>query len=465
MAKLQLYNTLSREKEEFVPLKEGEVGMYSCGPTVYHYAHIGNLRSFVFADTLKRVLKLNKYKVKHVINITDVGHLTDDGDDGEDKMEKGAKRDGKSVWDIAKFYTEAFLADIKALNIEEPFLWSKATEHIQEQIEQIKEIEAGGYTYKTEDGIYFDTSKMEEYGKLGRIKIEELQAGARVDMGGKKNKTDFALWKFSPTDEQRAMEWESPWGTGFPGWHIECSAMSTKYLGKQFDIHTGGKDLSQVHHCNEIAQAEAAYGKKPWVKYWLHNEFLVNDKGKMAKSKGEFLMLPTLTEKGYPALSYRYFLLSGHYRQQLMFSWEAMDSAKQSYERLKNIVEELQETAGEEKGEVEQSHHEKFLEAVNDDINTPQALAVVWDLLREKELSPETKLATVEEFDSVLGLNLLEKEDLEIPQEIIDLAEQREQARAEKDWAKSDTLRDEIAAKGWQILDGKEGYKIKPHQA
>ena len=529
MAVLTLYNTLTRKKEEFTPLHPPKVGFYSCGPTVYHDAHIGNLRAFVFADTLKRILRADGYRVFHVINITDVGHLTDDGDDGEDKMEKGARREGKSVWEIARHYTDAFLHDIHALNVEDPDIWSKATDHITEQIAQIQAIEKKGFTYRTEDGIYFDTTKLKDYGKLAKLNIEQLEAGARVEVGEKRHKTDFALWKFSPKNQKRAMEWPSPWGIGFPGWHIECSAMSSKYLGEQFDIHTGGADLIPVHHTNEIAQAECAYGKKPWVKYWLHNEFLVNEKGKMAKSAGDFLTLQSLIDKGYPALAYRYFLLTGHYRQQLQFSWGALDSAKQSLERLKNIVEELRgsdgtsaaavaatlgwsgsakkradagrdaptgehearrgpgsvplpRTSGKDphhqgmraesgagrggrealrKDDRSAKHESAFLDAINDDLNTPQALAVLWSALRDNELNTGEKLALVGRFDAVLGLSLLEREEEKVPADITALAGEREAARKAKDWKRSDELRAAIHAKGYDILDGKEGYRIK----
>ncbi len=457
---LTLYNTLSREKEAFTPLKAGKVGMYTCGPTVYNYAHIGNLRSYVFADVLRRVLTYNGLEVTQVMNITDVGHLTSDADEGEDKMEKGAAREGKTVWEIATFYTEAFNSDIHKLNIMEPSTWCKATDHIQEQIDQVKALEAKGVTYTTEDGVYFDTSKLDDYGTLARLKIDDLQEGARVDIGEKKNKTDFALWKFSPKDEKRAMEWDSPWGTGFPGWHIECSAMSSKYLGEQFDIHTGGIDHIPVHHCNEIAQAETAFGKKPWVKYWLHGEFLVMDKEKMAKSGENFLTLAVLEEKGYHPLDYRYLCLTAHYRQQLSFSWESMDTAKHSRERLMNIVSDLRDEEEGSKGDTKK-YEQEFLDAVDDDLNVPQALAVLWNALRDKELGKKEKLALTEKFDSVLGLGLLEQEKLDIPQDVIDLAEKREQARKAKDFALSDKLRDEIKAKGYQVDDQKDGYKIK----
>ncbi len=531
MTVLVLYNTLTRTKEKFEPLRPPKVGLYSCGPTVYNYAHIGNLRSYVFADLLKRVLRYDGYKVEHVMNITDVGHLTSDADSGEDKMEKGSKREGKTVWDIAKFYTEKFQSDIHALNIEDPDIWCKATDHITEQIAQVQAIERKGFTYRTEDGIYFDTSKLEDYGKLARLKAEDLEAGARVDMGEKRHKTDFALWKFSPKGEQRQMEWPSPWGTGFPGWHIECSAMSSKYLGEQFDIHTGGIDHIPVHHTNEIAQAETAFGRKPWVKYWLHGEFLVMDKGKMAKSGENFLTLATIEEKGYDPLDYRYLCLTAHYRQQLKFSWEALDTAKASRQRLLNIIEEISESddtvSSKERGaglrasaaakkhagaggdapssltlrvsssdsetSGEDPHHQgnrtgseqpaprsakyerEFLDAVDDDLNAPQALAVLWNALRDNELGRKEKLELVKKFDDVLGLKLTQQRfstahmnghliimsSEEIPREILILVEEREAARKAKDWKRSDELRSKIQTKGYDILDGKEGYKIK----
>jgi len=466
MAKhLVLYNTLTREKEKFSPLHPPSVGFYSCGPTVYNYAHIGNLRCYLFNDTLKRALRANSYRVTHVMNITDVGHLTSDADDGEDKMEKGSQREGKSVWDIAAHYTEQFKKDLADLNIQEPDIWCKATDHIPEQIAQVQVLEEKGYTYTTGDGVYFDTTKLKDYGKLARLNIEQLEAGARVEVGDKKHKTDFALWKFSPTDTKRQMEWPSPWGIGFPGWHIECSAMSSKYLGEQFDIHTGGIDHIPVHHTNEIAQAEAAFGKKPWVKHWLHNEFLVLDQGKMAKSGEGFLTLETVKQKGYDPLDYRYLCLSAHYRQQLKFSWEALDTAKASRQRLLNIVDELRGQAEQSGGDhaVKKMEHLEleFLDAINDDLNTPQALAVLWNALRDAELGKIEKIELLIRFDEVLGLKLLEKNEEEIPDGIVALAEQREAARKAKEWKRSDELRNEIQVKGYEILDGKEGYKIK----
>lgn len=463
---LTIYNTLSREVEEFVPISPPHVRMYTCGPTVYNYAHIGNLRSYIFSDTIRRILTYNQYEVTHVMNITDVGHLTDDADEGEDKMEKGSAREGKSVWEIAAHYTEQFQKDIEALHILEPTIWCKATDHINDQIAQIQAIEAKGFTYETEDGIYFDTSKLDDYGKLARVKPEELQAGKRIEMGGKRNKTDFALWKFSPKDTQRQMEWDSPWGKGFPGWHIECSAMSSKYLGEQFDIHTGGIDHIPIHHPNEIAQAETAFGKKPWVKYWVHGEFLVLDKGKMAKSGEHFLTLQTLTERGFEPLDYRYFCLGGHYRQQLKFSWEAMESAQQSRARLMNIIAELR-AHDESHGSPDslkqlERYEQEFLDAVNNDLNTPQGLAVLWNALRDDALTKQEKIELLVKFDTVLGLGLLDESPNEIPDEIIALADERQQARDAKDFATSDRLRDELYAKGWSVDDRRDGYRLKP---
>jgi len=487
MAKLLLYNTLSREKEEFVPLHKGKAGLYTCGPTVYDYAHIGNLRSYIFADILRRTLEYDGYAVTQVMNITDVGHLTSDADEGEDKMEKGARREHKTVWEIAEHFTKAFKEDIAKLDIEPPSIWCKATEHITEQIAQVQALEKKGVTYRTSDGIYFDTSKLDDYGKLARLKTEDLEAGARIEMGEKRHKTDFALWKFSPKDAKRQMEWESPWGTGFPGWHIECSAMSSKYLGEQFDIHTGGIDHIPVHHTNEIAQAETAFGTKPWVRYWVHGEFLVLEKGKMAKSGENFLTLAVLEEKGYDPLDYRYLCLTAHYRQQLTFSWEAMDSAKQSRQRLMNIVGDITRSTGPrlevivdtEKKETKQvneldakkdnekkrkAYEDRFTDSVNDDLNIPQGLATLWNALRERKISLKDKKHLIESFDRILGLRLLAQEEIEIPAEIAELAEEREKARKAKDFARSDRLRDEIRKKGWRVDDQKDGYRLKPFQ-
>jgi cysteinyl-tRNA synthetase len=468
MSTIRLYNTLTRAKEPITPLDGKTVKLYTCGPTVYHYAHIGNLRTYIFEDILTRTLR-KQFPVLHVMNITDVGHLTSDSDEGEDKMEKGAAREGKSVWDVAKFYTDAFQKDIALLGIRSPDIWCKATDHIKEQIQQIQQLERNGFTYVIEDGVYFDTAKLDDYGKLAKLDIEGLKAGARIEMAeGKRNPTDFALWKFSPkTDAKRAMEWDSPWGVGFPGWHIECSAMSMKYLGEQFDIHCGGIDHINVHHTNEIAQAEGATGKKPWVTVWMHGEFLVMDKGKMSKSSGDFLTLQVLIDKGYDPLVYRYFCLTASYRQQLSFSFEALDTAKSGYQSLKNKVRDLHERRAEGNDAPHPDAHgkthalrEQFLDAINDDLNMPQALAATWAVLRDDTLTNSQKLALAEEFDTVLGLALLDLHE-EIPAEILTLAKERDQARAAKDWAASDRLRDAIKAQGFIVEDSKDGTRVR----
>ncbi len=373
------FNTLTRKKEEFKPLIPGKAGVYCCGPTVYNFAHIGNLRSYFFEDIMKRVLLYNGYDVKHIMNITDVGHLVSDADEGEDKMEKGAMREGKTVWDIAEFYTQEFKNDIEKLNILPPSIWCKATDHITEQIELVKCLEAKGYTYITEDGVYFDTSKFPDYGKMALLDIDGLEEGKRIKFSDeKKNKTDFALWKFSPRDQKRQMEWESPWGKGFPGWHLECSAMSSHYLGNTFDIHCGGVDHIQIHHTNEIAQSEACTGQK-FVDYWLHGEFLIEEKGKMSKSAGGFLKLQTLIDKGYSPLDYRYFLLMTHYRKKIKFSFDNLDAARNGYVNLKNrisILKSENQIVIDKTNEKFLEYQKKFLDEINDDLNVTGAMAV-----------------------------------------------------------------------------------------
>jgi len=430
--------------------------LYTCGLTVYDYAHIGNLRSYIFEDILRRVLEFNGYRVKHVMNITDVGHLTSDADTGEDKMEKGSRRTGKSAWELAEYYTQVFKEDLKLLNIEEPTIWCKATDHIQEQIEFIQCIEAKGYTYRTSDGIYFDTSKLDNYGYLARLDIEGLRAGARIDIGEKRNPTDFALWKFSPPGEKRQMEWDSPWGVGFPGWHIECSAMSAKYLGPYFDIHCGGEDHIPVHHTNEIAQTEACFGTR-LANFWMHGYWLLLDDSKMAKSAGEFIRLKTLIERGYDPLAYRFFCLSALYRAKLNFNWESLDGAATALNRLRHAVYEWGEP-----GEPDPGFVERFTEQVNDDLNMPRALAVTWDLVKS-DLPPAVKKATLLVFDRVLGLGLGEWKPTEevVPQEILDLVEQRQQARKEKRWADADALRDRVTEAGYEIMDTPQGPQVR----
>ena len=458
--KIMITNTLTRKKEEFKPLKENEAGIYTCGPTVYNYAHLGNLRAYVFADTLKRMFLLNNYKVKHIINITDVGHLSDDGDYGEDKLEKGAKREGKTVWDVAKFYTEAFMRDMELLSVIPPDVYCKATDHIQEMIDLNKKIESNGFTYISEGNLYFDTSKLEDYGKLSGGKKEDGQSRVEQDPH-KKHQRDFVLWFTRHKYKNHAMEWDSPWGRGFPGWHIECSAMSSKYLGERFDIHTGGVDHIDVHHSNEIAQSECGFGHE-WVNYWLHNEFLViKASEKMAKSSGNFLRLQTLIDKGYSPDDYRYFLLGTHYRKKIMFSYEALDSAKNAVQKLRNKVLELRK----EKGDVDNKKYDEILlkirEDISDDLNTPKVLATLWDALQSDEISNPTKVKLLYEFDKVLGLGLSEIKEEEIPEEIQKLKQERDEARKNKDWKKSDELRDLIQKKGYSVLDSKDGTEIR----
>lgn len=450
--KLKLYNTLSRKKEVFKPVKK-QVGIYTCGPTVYSFQHIGNLRSYIFADVLKRVLRYNGYKVKHVMNVTDVGHLTSDADTGEDKIEKAAKEEKKSAWQIAEFYWKIFKEDFKKLNIIEPDIWSKATEHIHEQIELIRKLEKKGYTYRTSDGIYFDTIKFKNYGKLGRLKKEGLKAGKRIALGEKKNKTDFALWKFSKEKGKRQQEWDSPFGIGFPGWHIECSAMSMKYLGEHFDIHTGGEDLIPVHHTNEIAQSEAATGKK-FVNFWLHGAFLTFKGEKISKSRGSLYTISELQEQGYRALAYRYLTFTAHYRSQLNFTLENLKIAQNGYKRLKNIIEEIKDDK-----QINKKYLAEFEEAINNDLDMPSALAVLWNLVRDRKAKGKYK--TIAKMDEVLGLDLLVKKKGKIPKEILKLVKRREEARKETNFEMADKLREEIRKRGWQVEDTKRGSKIK----
>jgi len=454
---MKLYNSLTHKLEEFSPIKKGKVGMYTCGPTVYNFAHIGNLRTYVFEDLLKRVLIYNGYKVKQTMNITDVGHLTSDADEGEDKMEKGAKREGKTAWEIATFYTNAFKKDLADLNILEPEIWCRATDHIKEQIKLIKKLEKKGFTYQTADGIYFDTSKLADYGKMVNLKNQDLRAGARVDVGDKKNTTDFALWKFSPKLEQRQMEWESPWGKGFPGWHIECSAMSVKYLGQPFDIHCGGIDHVSVHHTNEIAQSEAANGK-PLANYWLHGEYLLMEKDKMAKSGENFLTLDKLKTKSISPLAYRYFLLQTHYRQQLTFSWIALQAAQNG---LKHFYETAKAIAKNDRAVDDRRLQEQFLTHINNDLDLPGALALIWETMKEKKIN----LSTLLKFDRIFGLKIEEetnKPAAPVPAEAQKLLDLRQTARADKDWKKSDELRKKIEALGFTIKDEKGGTNITP---
>jgi cysteinyl-tRNA synthetase len=464
---LKLYNTMTRSVDEFRPIEPGKVGMYTCGLTVYNYAHIGNLRTYIFEDILKRVLMMCGYEVTHVMNITDVGHLTSDADVGEDKMEKGAAREGKTAWEIAEFYQNAFVEDLHRLNIiESDIIWCKATDHIAEQIELVKILEAKGYTYIIKgDGVYFDTSKLADYGKLVRLDIEGLKAGARIEMvEGKRNVTDFALWKFSPPDKKRQMEWPSPWGVGFPGWHIECSAMAVKYLGEHLDIHCGGVDHKAVHHTNEIAQTESAYGHQ-WVNWWMHGEFLVLPKeggeaAKMAKSSGEFLTLDFLVKKGFDPLAFRYFCLNAHYRQQLTFTWESLEAANNALGRLKRVLLELRPAYKGNEQPIE-SHMQEFRQAAEDDLNMPRALAAMWNLLKDISADKGAIFATLKAMDQVLGFNI---ETLGIVSlqgtihiSIQKLIDDRLAARKAKDYARADAIRNLLAAMGISLEDTPTG--------
>jgi len=456
---LQLYDTYSRELREFVPIKDdGSVGLYCCGPTVYNYAHIGNLRTYVFEDVLRRVLELNSYRVEHVVNITDVGHLVSDADDGEDKMEAGSARTGKTAWEIAEIYTTAFFEDIESLNILPPTITCKATDHIEEQIAAIQQIETKGMTYSTSDGVYFDTSKDPDYGYLARLDIEGLQQGARIEQGEKRNVTDFALWKFSPKDSQRQMEWESPWGKGFPGWHIECSAMATKYLGPLFDIHCGGKDHIPIHHSNEIAQAHACYGTN-LSNYWMHGYFLQTDKSKMSKSSGEFLRMQTLIDNDHDPIAYRYLCLLAHYRSDINFSWDNLGSAATALNRLRDTYYKWPND-----GSVNEDYLKRFTAFVNDDLNTSQGIALMWELVKNSNVSDADKKATVNKFDQVLGLDIANwapKSQAAVPDNVMQLVQQRQQARADKDWAAADKARDELDALGYEVIDTPDGPQVK----
>ena len=450
---LKLYNTLTRKKDLFKPIGK-IVGIYGCGPTVYWYQHIGNLRRYIFEDILLRTLLFNKYNVKHIINVTDVGHLTSDADEGEDKIEKTAKKEGKTAKEISEYYFNIFHDDLKKLNFTEPDVWPKATEHIKEQIDLIKKLEEKGLTYRTSDGIYFDTSKFGGYEKFARLNVEGLQAGKRIDVGEKKNKTDFALWKFSEKEGVRQQEWDSPWGIGFPGWHIECSAMSSKYLGEKFDIHTGGIDHINVHHTNEIAQSESASGKSPWVKYWLHCNHLVLKEGKMSKSSGDIIRLKTLEEKGYSAMEYKYLCLLTHYRKRIDFDFKMMKSAQTAYKKLKKKISEIKDDK-----KINKKYLKDFTDAINDDLNTPRALQVLWKLVRDKKA--KGKIKTIKKIDELLSLNLLKKEEIKIPADVKKLVEERENLRRKKEWAQADNLRKKIKEKGFVVEDVGEGSEVR----
>ena len=450
---MKIYNTASRKKEELKTIRDGVVEMYSCGPTVYSSPHIGNMYAYICWDILVRTLKYLGYEVHNVVNVTDVGHLTSDADSGQDKMEKGSEKEGKTVWEIAKKYEAEFLENLKELNIESPWRMPRATDHIQEQIELIKKIESNGFTYQTSDGIYFDTARFKDYGKFANLNLEKIREGARVEVNEeKKNPTDFALWKFSPKDEKRQMEWDSPWGVGFPGWHIECTAMSTKYLGNVFDIHTGGEDHIPVHHTNEIAQGYGAFGKMT-ANYWMHNAFITFGGSKISKSSGGLYTIFDLKEMGFDPLVYRYLVLGSHYRKGMEFSLDSLKAADTALNKLRSYrVERL--------SKVSEDYKSEFVSKITDDLAMPEALAVVWKLMKS-DLTPEDKWTTLLDFDNVLGLSL-DKEVLEetIPEEILKLVEERKTARDNKNWSESDRLRDIIKEKGYLVEDSQNSCKI-----
>ena len=471
---VRLYNTLTKQIEEFKPIIPGKMGFYSCGPTVYWTQHLGNMRTFISNDIIKRVFMANGYDVTHVMNLTDVGHLTSDADTGEDKMEKGAKREGKTAWEVAEFYGAAFKADLAELNILPPTFMPRATEFITEQIDMIKQLEALGYTYEIPNsGVYYDTSKFADYGALSGQDLSKLHAGARVDVEGKKNHTDFLLWAFSPADSKRDMEWESPWGIGWPGWAIECSAMGMKLLGAHFDMHTGGQEHINVHHTNEIAQSEPIVGK-PWVNYWVHFAWLMAKDGKMSKSAGDALTVPYIKSLGYDPMHFRYMMLLGHYRQPMDFLFSSLDAARTGYERIVRRVSELippqspqAATAPPQGGGTRLPEwREKILAPASDNFKTAEALVVFQEMLRDKDTDDATKLAVVEFADELFGLRLIEHAQAlaaggdDVPAAVKDLAEQRIAAKKARDFAAADAFRAEIDAAGWVVKDTPDGYAL-----
>ena len=474
MPEMKLFNSMGRALQRFEPIVPGKAGFYGCGPTVYNYAHIGNLRTYVFEDILVRTLRRFGYAVTHVMNVTDVGHLSGDDDTGEDKMVKTAKERGESVLQIASFYTDAFFRDTDRLGIARPDVTCRATEHILDMIDLIRRIEANGFTYMSGGNLYFDVTKFPRYGELAGIRLDDLKAGARIEVDeNKKNPHDFVLWFTKSKFENQALVWDSPWGKGYPGWHIECSAMSMKYLGESFDIHAGGIDHVPIHHTNEIAQSESATGK-PWVKYWLHAEFLVMDKGKMSKSKGGFITLQRLVDEGFDPLDYRYFCLGGHYRSQLGFSWESMTQAKAARRSLVEEVLRLKDAAGTQALPSRaalapglQARLDRFDEFLAEDLAVPRALAELWQVARDSAVPPAEALAAIFDMDSVLGVGLAEvrREEKRIEPElsarIDDLVRRRGEAKKAKDWATADTLRNELKAMGVILEDGPAGTTWK----
>ncbi|MEG1059060.1 MAG: cysteine--tRNA ligase [Clostridia bacterium] len=464
---LKLYDTLTRKKKEFIPIdkKNNIVRMYTCGPTVYNFAHIGNMRAYIFMDNLRKVLKYNGYKLEHVMNITDVGHMTSDADEGEDKMEKSARLQNRSVYEIAQEYTKLFMEDISSLNIQIPEYVQKATDNIPEMESYVKGLVDKGFAYETSKGIYYDTSKLSSYGELSKANLEEQRSGARVEVDiEKKNPLDFALWIKSP--KEHIMKWDSKWGECYPGWHIECSAISKKFLGDVFDIHTGGVDHIPIHHENEIAQAKGLTGKNP-ANFWMHVEFLLINSGKMSKSLGNVYTLKDLTKKGIEPLAYRYFTYTSHYRNKLNFTWEAINSAQISLNRLIDACSAHKNEKNNVPKEIVESLDKKFLNAINDDINMPAAMAVVWEVAKEKNKSNDY-YNLLKKFDKVLSLNIDRVQDVnkkvvenELSEDIKEILEMRKIARQNKDFSTSDKLRDSLKEKGYNVVDSKNGQNIE----
>ncbi len=463
---MRVYNTLTKKIEDFIPFEEGVVRMYTCGPTVYNYAHIGNLRTYIFEDILEKSLKYIGYNVLRVMNITDVGHLTSDGDTGEDKMAKGAKREGKTVKETAEFYTEAFFNDCKELNIDKPQVVAPASEHIDQYIKMIKVLLDKDFAYISNGNVYFDISKAKDYYRLSGKNADDLLVGVRDSVEedkAKKNPADFALWFTLSKFQNQEMKWDSPWGVGYPGWHIECSGISAEYLGEHLDIHCGGVDNIFPHHTNEIAQSEGYFGHK-WCNYWMHGEHLNDTTGKMSKSKGEFLTVSLLKEKGYDPLSYRYFCLNSHYRNPLTFTWEALDGAENAYKKLKNRIKQLDKTPDLNENKTD-AYQVKFKQAIENDLNTSSMITILYDVLKDEELSDFSKLYLVEDFDKVLSLNLIDEEkeiSEDREEEILRKIEERKEAKKNKDFEKADKIRDDLLSEGIKLIDTREGttYEI-----
>ncbi len=464
---VKLFNTMGRGIETFVPREAGKAGMYACGFTVYNYAHIGNLRTYIFQDVLRKTLEYAGINVTHVMNVTDVGHLVSDADEGEDKMIKSSRETGKTVWEIADFYTKAFFKDFGLLSCSMPHVVCKATDHIPDMIDLIKRLEAGGHTYVSGGNVYFDIRSFPDYGKLALLDRQDLMAGARIEVdSGKKNPADFVLWFTQSKFQHQDMLWDSPWGRGYPGWHIECSAMSVKYLGEQFDIHCGGIDHIPVHHTNEIAQTEAATGRRPWVRYWLHADFLLMGKEKMSKSKGNFITLGTLLEKGFEPLDYRYFCLGATYRAQLAFTAEGVEAARTARRGVIERVVQLKKEAGDAPAAVEGKageYLERFEEHAADDLNMPKCLADLWTLLRDASVPAGAKLGAAFEMDRILdvGIRGARESRVSLDEAARALIEEREEARRRKDWKRADEIRSELAEKGIVLQDQAKGTKVR----